>query len=117
MGKYAKLHNKDDLIMNEKDDHNSHTAVLQQARRVLRIEAEAIEALGERINRNFTEAVDVLDQCEGKVIVIGIGKSGIVSQKLASTFACTGTPAFFRGRIEYDPVKRLSRGIRYPDTG
>jgi arabinose-5-phosphate isomerase len=112
MGKSAKLHNKDGLEMNEKDGSDSYTGVLQQARRVLRIEAEAIEALAERINENFTAAVDVLDRCEGKVIVIGIGKSGIVSQKLASTFACTGTPAFFLHPAEgiHGDIGMISKG-------
>ncbi len=81
--------------MDKKDQGKSREAVLQQARRVLEIEEEAIHSLREKIDDNFVKAVDLLDQCRGKVIVIGIGKSGIIAQKVASTFACAGTPAFF----------------------
>ena len=81
--------------MGKSDYHKEQEAVIRQAKRVMRIEAEAIRFLSEKIDDNFTEAVNVLDQCEGKVVVIGIGKSGIISQKIASTLACTGTPAFF----------------------
>ncbi|KPJ56340.1 MAG: D-arabinose 5-phosphate isomerase [Deltaproteobacteria bacterium DG_8] len=81
--------------MNKSNYSKGREAVINQAKRVLTIEAKAIRTLLEKINDNFTKAVDLLDQCKGKVIVIGIGKSGIISQKIASTFACTGTPAFF----------------------
>ncbi|MEE8382057.1 MAG: KpsF/GutQ family sugar-phosphate isomerase [Thermodesulfobacteriota bacterium] len=81
--------------MTEKDCSKVQETVINQAKRVLKIEEEAIQTLREKIDDNFVRAVDLLYQCRGKVIVIGIGKSGIVSQKIASTFACTGTPAFF----------------------
>jgi arabinose-5-phosphate isomerase len=71
------------------------SSIVQQAKRVLQIEAQAISALLEKLDDNFTNAVEILDQCKGKVIVTGIGKSGIIAQKIASTFACSGTPAFF----------------------
>ena len=71
------------------------SSIVQQAKRVLQIEAQAISALLEKLDDNFTNAVEILDQCRGKVIVTGIGKSGIIAQKIASTFACSGTPAFF----------------------
>ncbi len=86
---------KDNSSMGENDSFMDQEEVLRQAKRVLRIEAEAIKNLEGKIDENFSKAVDLLNQCSGKVIVIGIGKSGIVSQKIASTFACTGTPAFF----------------------
>jgi len=87
-------------------------AVIKQAKNVLGIEAEAIQTLRERLDDNFIKAVDLLDQCRGKVIVIGIGKSGIVSQKIASTFACTGTPAFFLHPAEgiHGDVGMMSKG-------
>lgn len=65
------------------------------ARRVLRIEAEAVAALGERIGDAFALAVDLILQRHGRVIVTGIGKSGHVGRKLAATLASTGTPAYF----------------------
>ena len=68
---------------------------LASARRVLAIEAAAISALAARIDDSFQRAVDVLLDCKGRVVVSGIGKSGHVARKIASTFASTGTPAFF----------------------
>jgi arabinose-5-phosphate isomerase len=69
--------------------------VIERAKQVLKIEAEAISDLIPKLNENFIKAVEILSECQGKVIVTGIGKSGIISQKIASTLACTGTPAFF----------------------
>lgn len=68
---------------------------IERAKRVLQIEAEAIERLVERINEDFVRAVEFILACEGKVVVTGVGKSGIIGQKIASTLASTGTPAFF----------------------
>ncbi len=69
--------------------------VLEEGKRVLNIEARAIEALVERLDHRFTEAVDLLYHCAGKVVVSGMGKSGLIGQKIAATLASTGTPAFF----------------------
>ena len=69
--------------------------VLEEAKKVLRIEAQSILDLMDRIDESFQHAVDILSQCKGKVILIGMGKSGLVGRKIASTFASTGTPAFF----------------------
>ncbi|MBI3019246.1 MAG: KpsF/GutQ family sugar-phosphate isomerase [Deltaproteobacteria bacterium] len=68
---------------------------LEQAKRVLRIEAEAILSLIEKIGADFDRAVDLLLQCKGKVVVTGMGKSGQVCRKISATLASTGTPAFF----------------------
>ena len=70
-------------------------AALALARRVLDIEAAAITALSRRLDDRFVEAVDLLLACRGRVVVSGIGKSGHIARKTASTFASTGTPAFF----------------------
>ena len=104
--------NKDNFKIYQDNDDREQEAVLHQAKRVLKIEAEAIQTLGGKIDDNFVKAVDLLDQCRGKVIVIGIGKSGIVSQKLASTFACTGTPAFFLHPSEgiHGDIGMMSKG-------
>ena len=64
------------------------------ARRVLRIEADAILALAERIDGPFAEAVALILACHGRVIVSGIGKSGHIARKIAATMASTGTPAY-----------------------
>ena len=69
--------------------------VIEEAKRVLRVEAQSILDLADRIDENFTRAVELLYYCEGKVVFMGMGKSGLVGRKVASTFASTGTPAFF----------------------
>jgi len=69
--------------------------IIEEARRVLRVEAQSLLDLAERINENFSQAVELLYQCKGKVVLMGMGKSGLVGRKIASTFASTGTPAFF----------------------
>ena len=69
--------------------------ILETAKRVLKIEAESILNLIDKINDNFVRAVDLISTCKGKVVLTGIGKSGFISKKIASTLASTGTPAFF----------------------
>ncbi len=68
---------------------------LECARRVLEIEAAAIRALVRRLDARFVRAVDLIANCRGKVVVTGMGKSGQICRKIASTMASTGTPAFF----------------------
>jgi arabinose-5-phosphate isomerase len=67
----------------------------QQARRVIEIEAAAVRALADGLDEEFDRAVEVLKATTGRVVVTGIGKSGIVGQKIAATLASTGTAAFF----------------------
>jgi arabinose-5-phosphate isomerase len=69
--------------------------IIDEARRVIRVEAEALSAMAERIDASFERAVDLILGSTGRVIVSGMGKSGLVGQKIASTMASTGTPAFF----------------------
>jgi arabinose-5-phosphate isomerase len=68
---------------------------LEIARKVLRIEAAAILGLVERINGDFERAVQLLFGCRGRVIVTGMGKSGLICRKIAATFSSTGTSAWF----------------------
>lgn len=68
---------------------------IEMARRVLQIEAEAVAALGKRLDGDFLRAVEMILACHGRVIVCGIGKSGHIGRKIASTLASTGTPAYF----------------------
>ncbi len=68
---------------------------LELGRQVLRIEAEAVLALCDRINGAFLQALSLILNCRGRVIVSGIGKSGHIGRKIAATLASTGTPAFF----------------------
>jgi arabinose-5-phosphate isomerase len=65
------------------------------ARDVIEIEAEAVAALSSRIDEHFIDACEKLLACTGRVVVIGVGKSGHVGNKIAATLASTGTPAFF----------------------
>lgn len=71
------------------------TSARREARRVLEIEAAAIRSLADSLDEGFDTAVALLLGTTGRVIVTGIGKSGIVGQKIAATLASTGTPAFF----------------------
>ena len=70
-------------------------AALDLAREVLEIEAKAISDLIGRLDQSFTQAVELILKCRGRVVVSGIGKSGHIARKIASTLASTGTPAFF----------------------
>ncbi len=70
-------------------------SALELARRVLDIEADAVRALGARLDERFLAAVSLILACRGRVIVSGIGKSGHIARKIASTLSSTGTPAYF----------------------
>ena len=74
---------------------SSERGDLAAARRVLDYAGEAIRALGESLNGDFSRAVDVILSAKGRVIVSGMGKSGLIGRKIAATFASTGTPAHF----------------------
>src|SRR5690348_15133471 len=71
------------------------SAALAMAREVLEIEAKAISDLIQKLDRHFTAAVELMLACRGRVVVSGMGKSGHIARKIASTLASTGTPAFF----------------------
>ena len=69
--------------------------IIEQAQKVLAVEAQAIERLIPRIDEHFIKAIELLLDCKGRVIVTGMGKSGLVGKKIAATLASTGTPSFF----------------------
>jgi arabinose-5-phosphate isomerase len=69
--------------------------VLDTARRVLEIESMAVRQLADRLGRAFEDAVEIILACEGRVIVTGMGKSGLICQKIAATFSSTGVPSHF----------------------
>lgn len=73
----------------------SRAKILELGRQVLEIEADAVSALARRIDQSFIAAIELVLACRGHVVVSGIGKSGHVARKIASTLASTGTPAFF----------------------
>ena len=81
--------------MNRLERRPLEVNVVEEAKRVLRVEANSILELAERIDENFSRAVELLYRCKGRVVLMGMGKSGLVGRKIASTFASTGTPAFF----------------------
>lgn len=72
----------------------------QSAQRVLRLELQAIEGLFKTLDEQFTKACQMLFDCQGKVVVMGMGKSGHIGCKMAASFASTGTPAFLFIRVK-----------------
>lgn len=73
----------------------SDTNNIKIGKNVIQIEAQAVLAMADRINEQFENAVNTIIGCRGRLIVLGIGKSGLISQKIASTMASTGTPSQF----------------------
>ena len=74
--------------------------LIQRARRVVRLERESLEALEKRVDDAFARAVQLIVACDGRLIVAGVGKSGLVGRKIAATFTSTGTPATFLHPVE-----------------
>ena len=70
-------------------------AMLEHAREVLRMEAEAILELVPRIDESFAAAVNLILECQGRTVITGMGKSGLIGRKMAATLASTGTPSFY----------------------
>jgi len=86
--------------------------LLAMADRVLRLEAESVAALRERLDERFVRAVELMHGCRGRIIVTGIGKSGIIGRKIAATLASTGTPAYFLHPAEgvHGDIGMMARG-------
>jgi arabinose-5-phosphate isomerase len=85
---------------------------LETARRVLRIEAQAIQDVLARLDASFEKAVDVLLACRGRVVVTGLGKSGLIARKISATLSSTGTPSLFLHPAEalHGDLGMLTRG-------
>jgi arabinose-5-phosphate isomerase len=85
---------------------------LDTARRVLKIEAQAIQDVLARLDATFEKAVDLLFACKGRVVLTGMGKSGLVARKISATFSSTGTPSFFLHPAEalHGDLGMLARG-------
>jgi len=75
-------------------------SLLEEARRVFRVESRALDVLGGRVGDEFVRALEVLARGSGRVIVSGVGKSGIIGRKVAATLTSTGTPATFLHPVE-----------------
>ncbi|MBF8254290.1 MAG: kdsD [Deltaproteobacteria bacterium] len=71
------------------------SVLLQRAKTVLEIEARGITSMIDRLDDNFARAIELLHGCRGKVVVTGMGKSGLIGRKISATLASTGTPSFF----------------------
>jgi arabinose-5-phosphate isomerase len=83
-----------------KSTTTSQSQRLSLAADVLRFEAEAISALSDRLGDSFERAIELVLKARGRVIVTGMGKSGLIGQKIAATLSSTGTPAFFLHPVE-----------------
>lgn len=85
---------------------------LETARRVLRIEAQALQELCGRLDASFDRAVELLLNCKGRVVVAGMGKSGLIGRKISATLSSTGTPSFFLHPAEalHGDLGMLARG-------
>jgi len=85
---------------------------LNTARRVLQIEAQAIQDVLTRLDAGFERAVDLLFACKGRVVVTGMGKSGLIARKISATLSSTGTPSFFLHPAEalHGDLGMLARG-------
>jgi len=85
---------------------------LETARRVLKIEAQAIQDVLARLNASFEKAVELLFACKGRVVVSGMGKSGLIGRKISATFSSTGAPSFFLHPAEalHGDLGMLARG-------
>lgn len=74
--------------------------ILKKAREVLQVESDAIRDLGKKLDAHFSRAVDLIIKCKGRVIVTGMGKTGIIGRKIASTLSSTGTPSLWMHSAE-----------------
>ncbi|MFQ5673195.1 MAG: SIS domain-containing protein [Nitrospinales bacterium] len=86
--------------------------IIASAKRVLKIESESIAALAQRLDEQFVHVVSLLDQCQGRVVVTGMGKSGLIGKKIAATFSSIGIPALYLHAAEgsHGDVGIISRG-------
>lgn len=82
------------------------------ARETLRLEEQALHVLAEQIDERFSRACEIILQCQGRLVVTGMGKSGHIGRKMAATFASTGTPSFFMhpGEAGHGDLGMLVRG-------
>jgi arabinose-5-phosphate isomerase len=90
----------------------SKNSSLAEIRRVLALEARALTRVASSVDARWSKAVDLIARCRGKLILTGVGKSGLVAQKIAATFSSTGTPALF-----LDPAEAAHGGLGVVQTG
>jgi arabinose-5-phosphate isomerase len=80
--------------------HTRRDAAIERGRRVLALERAAIERVETQLGDDFAKAIDLLSQCTGRVVISGVGKSGLIGRKIAATLTSTGTPAMFLHPVE-----------------
>jgi arabinose-5-phosphate isomerase len=99
-------------MINQPDPAANKQSTLLLARDILLLEANEINALASRLDAQFSDAVNMILQCTGRVVVSGMGKSGHIGGKIASTLASTGTPAFFMHPAEasHGDLGMITRG-------
>jgi len=86
---------------------------VDQAREVLTVEAEGICAVRDNLGKEFDKAVDLIMACPSRLVITGIGKSGLVGQKISATLNSTGTPSFFLHPVEaMHPLWRIMQLLR-----
>lgn len=103
------------LSIAQTSDNSIDTAenkTLKTARKVLMTESQALEEMARTLDGEFVEAVDLIENIEGRVIITGMGKSGHIARKIAATMASTGTPAFFvhPGEASHGDLGMIVRG-------
>lgn len=76
-------------------DKDQKQIYLKQAREVLELEAECVRRQAELLGEDFAKAIEMISQCQGRVVVTGMGKSGLIGRKISATLSSTGTPSFF----------------------
>ncbi|HXN06296.1 MAG TPA: SIS domain-containing protein, partial [Nitrospiria bacterium] len=86
--------------------------IILSGKRVLQIEADAVARLVSRLDEKFVRAVETLNACTGRVVVTGMGKSGIIGRKISATLASTGAPSFYLHPAEglHGDIGMISRG-------
>ncbi len=94
------IHSHIDTMPTKQHNSRSPEYLLNLAREVLQIEVKGIETICKNLNTTFYHALELLANCKGRVIVTGVGKSGLIGRKIAATFSSTGTPAFFMHPVE-----------------
>ena len=95
-----------------KNSSEKTQSLIERAKRVLKIESDSVAGLIDRIDDTFANVVRALDECQGHVVVTGMGKSGLIGQKIAATFSSIGVPSVFLHAAEasHGDVGVLSRG-------
>lgn len=101
-----------DLLSQPSSAPLSHSDYLQDAINAIRTEQRALDLLIEQLDERFVTACQLIENCQGRIVVTGMGKSGLIGRKIAATFASTGTPAFFMhpGEAGHGDLGMLVRG-------